>query len=361
MSSTPFLHVEQELRNAVAESVIPGAVLIASVAGRRAECVVGQAQIEPRPRAMTGATWFDLASLTKVLATTWLAMRAIDAGRLDPDAPLDDLRPGHYPGDKKGLSVRLLMTHAAGLPSGLRLREQMRADEWPRREKVIQRFVEAPLDAEPGTRTLYSDIGPILVGDLLEALDAQGRRLDRQCADDLYSPLGLGDLFFAPLPGGAPDRPTAQFAATEDCPWRGGVVCGSVHDENAHLLGGVAGHAGLFGAAADLERVALAFLEGDAGVATSTVTALTAPQPTVPDGERAFGWDRRRENSPGGTRLSPQAFGHTGFTGTSLWIDPAQEAYVVLLTNRVHPSRDDRGFLALRPRLHDLIFGALAD
>lgn len=371
VNSYPFLHVEEALRNAVDQGTIAGSVLCCgSASGASHTLHVGAAQqhfsTEQPPRPVTPATLFDLASLTKVLCTTWLSMKRHDAGLLDLDQPLGQLLPGYYPPDKQSLTVRLLMCHAAGLPSGLRLHEELSADVGggDARRAVFERFLHTPLASEPGQKVLYSDVGPILVGDLLEQLSGEDARLDRICADELYAPLGLKDTFFrhldTPLPGA--QRPPTAFAATEDCAWRGRIVCGEVHDENAHLLRGVAGHAGLFSTAADLARIARGWLQVEGiGVGPQTHRALTGTQPVAPGANRAFGWDRPRANAAAGSGFSDSAFGHTGFTGTSLWIDPALDRFVVLLTNRVHPTRADRGFAQLRPRLHDMILLALSD
>ena len=365
MNSYPFLHVDEALRNAVHDGITAGAVLVFGQGDRRHEINVGRAQVLPCERPLNSTTLFDLASLTKVLATTWLAMKLTDAGHLDLDAPLDDLLPDYYPAEKRALTVRLLMCHAAGLPSSLQLRSELPPENTGEaaRRSVIEHYVQTPLAAAPGQRTLYSDIGPILVGDLLEHLDS-GRhsRLDAICEAELYAPLGLDDTFFvhldAPLP--VAQRPSEAFAATEDCPWRGRVLSGEVHDENAHLLRGVAGHAGLFSTALDLERIARAFLgEVNIGVEGKTLKSLTSLQPMAPDSNRAFGWDKARADGPSGRGFSAVAYGHTGFTGTSLWIDPERNGYVILLTNRVHPGREDRGFLSLRPRLHELVLEGL--
>ena len=365
MDPDPFIHVDETLRNAIDEGLVAGAVLIAARgADRRHELAIGHAQVSPTIRPLSSSTLFDLASLTKVLATTWLAMQLASSGHLDLDAPLEDLLPGYYPADKAGLTIRLLMCHAAGFPSGLRLRQELAPDTAgaAHRRRVIERFLDAPLAVEPGLRVLYSDIGPILVGDLLEQLGGDECRLDRTCARDVYALLDLNDTFFSHLddPLKVALRPPEAFAATENCPWRKRLVSGEVHDENAHLLRGVAGHAGLFATAHDLERIARAYLgEADIGVDEQTLRRLTAPQAVAPEAYRAFGWDRPRSDGPSGDRLSMRAYGHTGFTGTSLWIDPDRDAYVILLSNRVHPSRTDRGFLDLRPRLHGQIIEAL--
>ncbi len=350
-------------QEAIDNGVVPG---IALSYGKRSDsptrCILGSAQLKPAYRQLSGATHFDLASLTKVLATTWLTMNRWEAG-LDLDAPLQDLIPGYYPVDKGKLTIRLLLTHSAGLPSGLRLRDQMDAPtaaEPETRSRAMEHFLEAPCRTEPGQDTLYSDIGPILVGDLLEQL-AMGERLDQLCERELYRPSEMPDTGFLPLiPGPARVSPV-ECAATEDCPWRGRVVSGQVHDENAYLLNGVAGHAGLFAPLADIERAARGFLAPEASgtFPQKGVTEFTRRQSIVPESSRALGWDTAHAGCPGGDRLSTTAFGHTGFTGTSIWIDPEQGFYVVLLTNRVHPSRDNSRFVAFRPRLHDRIANTL--
>lgn len=372
VNSYPLLHVEDTLRNAVAGGTIAGAALsCGSAGGRQYDLVAGFAQThfssQQSPRPVEADVLFDLASLTKVLCTTWLCMKMHDEGRLDLDAPLGDLLPGYYPTDKQGLTVRQLMCHAAGLPSGLRLREELGPDNRSpaARRYVIERFLQTPMATAAGQQTLYSDIGPILVGDLLEQLhESADARLDRICAEQIYGPLGLTDTTFRHLddPMPASQRPADAFAATEDCAWRQRILCGEVHDENAHLLRGVAGHAGLFSTAADLAHVARAWLSCEGiGVQPATRQRLTQAQAVTPDADRGFGWDRPRQGGPSGTGFTASAFGHTGFTGTSIWIDPELDRFVVLLTNRVHPTREDRGYLKLRPQVHDLALQALAD
>lgn len=362
-----FAQVDARLRGAVDDGTVAGAVLACgSARGGRHTLSCGDAQLLPSARPVREDTLFDLASLTKVLATTWLCMKWWEEGRLDLDAPLGELLPGYYPRDKTGLSVRALMSHAAGLPSGLRLRQelgpQLDGSAAGRRRHVVARFLSTAAAAAPGAQTLYSDIGPILVGDLLEQLGSS--RLDCLCEEELFGPAGLADTFYihADEPLAKARRPPEDFAATEACPWRGRVLVGEVHDENACLLRGVAGHAGLFACGADVERIARAFLgiEGDPRIAPETLGLLTLPQQLVSGSRRAFGWDTAGPDGPGGSRLSRAAYGHTGFTGTSLWIDPQAGLYVVLLTNRVHPTRDNTRFLDFRPGFHDLVIDALA-
>jgi CubicO group peptidase (beta-lactamase class C family) len=272
-NSYPFLHVEEALRNAVNDGITAGATLVFGQQDRRHEISVGRAQVMPYEHPLSSAILFDLASLTKLLSTTWLAMKMTTSGHLDLDA----------------------------------------------RRSVIERFLQTPLAAAPGERTLYSDIGPILVGDLLEQLDP-GRhgRLDSICAAELYQELGLEYTFFVhlddPLP--AARRPSEAFAATENCAWRERVLSGEVHDENAHLLRGVAGHPGLFATAGDLERIARAFLgDMDIGVDRDVLKSLTSPQQMAPDSNRAFGWDKARGMARPVTVSQPLRTGIPGLPG----------------------------------------------
>lgn len=360
-----FERVATICQQAIDDGVTPGLALSIIARGETPfRCALGNAALQPEPRALAMSTRFDLASLTKCLATTWLLMRRWEDG-LDLDAPLEDLLPDYYPQDKQQLTIRLLMTHAAGLPSGLRLHERFAAADAglePMRRAAIECFLGAAPRALPGQDVLYSDIGPILVGDLLEQL-AAGERLDRQCHRELFAPVQMNQTGFAHL---TDPLPTSQWreddcAATERCAWRGHVVCGQVHDENAYLLGGVAGHAGLFAPLPDVERIAALLLDPpDTGpISRRALASFTRRQDVIEGSSRALGWDTARPGCPGGSNLSEAAFGHTGFTGTSIWIDPQQDLAIVLLANRVHPTRDNTAFLAFRPILHDAIVDSL--
>ncbi|MBT5060512.1 MAG: serine hydrolase [Gemmatimonadetes bacterium] len=359
-----FESVVAMCQDAIDTGVTPGISLACGVRGGASyRSFLGAAALQPLRRELTASTHYDLASLTKVLATTWLTMKRWVETGLDLDAPLGNLLPGYYPADKAGLTIRLLLTHAAGLPSGLRLRDHMdhgTAFDVATRQRAMQHFLQAPLREAPGVDSVYSDIGPILVGDLLEHLSPE-QRLDSMCRRELYAPTQMPNTRFLPLIGGSPSVLPHECAATELCPWRDRVVSGQVHDENAFLMDGVAGHAGLFAPLADLEHVAQILLDPPThgAITQRGVTAFTRRQDIVADSSRALGWDTARAGGPGGDRLSSMAFGHTGFTGTSMWIDPEQGLYVVLLSNRVHPTRDNSAFLTFRPMLHDKIVDIL--
>lgn len=355
--------VDQALARAVDDGAAPGAVLAVG-RGRQQlhSTVVGDAATVPEVAPMELATRFDLASLTKVLACTLLCMRRWEQGRLDLDAELGQLLPSYYPADKAHLTPRLLLTHAAGLRPLVRLQEEFEPE--PRdpaagRRQAMERILATAPDRAPRQETRYSDLGLILLGDLFEQLE--GLTLDRLCERELYDPLGLDNTFFVHLdaPLAKAVHPAREFAATEHCPWRGRVVRGQVHDENAYILRGVAGHAGLFSTIDDLAVLARELAEPQNLLNPDTVRTFTARQDLVPGSTRALGWDTANPGASCGRHLSPRAFGHTGFTGTSFWVDGNSGLWVVLLSNRVHPTRENAAFLRLRPALHELIAESL--
>jgi CubicO group peptidase (beta-lactamase class C family) len=284
-------------------------------------------------------TIFDLASLTKVIATTSLAMRAIREGRLTLDTTVASRLKSWTGEDRQGVTIRHLLDHSSGLPAHARLWEQARG-----RAEFERAIVALPLERPPGTASVYSDVGFMLLGFILE--DSAGSPLDRQFG--LLSSGLSGDIRYRP-----PSEWRTRIAPTEADAWRGRVLQGEVHDENAAALGGVAGHAGLFGTAGVVGRFAQLGRPDEIRRFTTRTH--------VPGSSRALGWDTMLPTSSCGTRMSPRAIGHTGFTGTSLWIDREKDVYVVLLTNRVHPTRANEALIALRPRLHDAVMAAFSN
>jgi CubicO group peptidase (beta-lactamase class C family) len=282
-------------------------------------------------------------------------MGHVQAGTLALDRPIRTLLPTWQGADRAAVSVRHLLDHSSGLPAHRRLWEQARG-----RDAFERAIALTPLDAPPGARTVYSDLGFMLLGFLIA--DIGGRPLDDQWADwrrvalprDAVLAFGtVGAVGGAGFPG--------PVAPTELDPRRGRVLCGEVHDENAAALGGVAAHAGLFGTATAVgafARLVLQTFESSTPLGTPDAMRLFA-QPSRPEESRALGWDTMRPTSSCGALMSPMAIGHTGFTGTSLWIDPEQDVYVVLLTNRVHPTRENQALPQLRPRFHDAVMRAL--
>ena len=333
------------LRDAITNRVTPAAVVevghASAVQWQHADGHLTYAVDAPR---CTPDTIFDLASLTKVIATTSLAMRAAEADARWCDTPIATLEPRWRGADRAGVTIRQLLDHSSGLPEHVKLFESASG-----RAAFLERIVAEPLAFAPGTESRYSDLGFMLLGMLVEArLGAPLDELFRSIADHLGGP-----MLFAP-----PKDLAAIIAPTENDAWRGRLLQGEVHDENAAAIGGVAGHAGLFGTAGVVgafARLVLQTFTRDTGLARRETMTQFATRSTVPGSSRALGWDTMLPTSSCGTRMSPRAIGHTGFTGTSLWIDPEADVYVVLLTNRVHPTRDREGIQQLRRAVHDAV------
>lgn len=330
----------------LAARAFPAAVVEAGRAsGAIAQIAGGRLRYEADAPPCTADTIFDLASLTKVIATTSLVMRAVGDGRLALDAPVADHLPEWRDAAHAPITIRQLLDHSSGLPAHARFWEQHRG-----RPDFARAIHDAGLDRAPGTAAVYSDLGFMTLGFI--AADVFDAPLDRQL-DALTSILDDRTLAYLP-----PDEWRSRTAPTEFDPWRGRLLCGDVHDENAAALGGVAGHAGIFGTAAAVgafARLVLRTFQTTTWLGTPALMQTMAAKSTVPGSSRALGWDTMLPTSSCGTRLSPAAIGHTGFTGTSLWIDPMQDLYVVLLTNRVHPTRSHDAIRAVRPRLHDAV------
>ncbi len=344
-----FAAVARLIDDAVARRAFPCAVI--EVGGNRGPVwshAAGTLSYDEAAPA-TLDTVFDLASLTKVVATTTVLMRLIDAGAVSladrVGSRLDDWRGG----DREAVTVADLLEHAGGLTAHLPFFRDHRG------RRDYQHAIGAlPLEYPPRTRSVYSDLGFMLLAFI--AADAGGAALDEQFGE-VAGRLGFGDLRYRP-----PAAWRSRTAPTEVDPWRGRLLRGEVHDENGWALGGVAGHAGLFGTAPAVGRFARAVLEtlrGRPRLACPETLARFVRRTRVPGSSRALGWDTMLVTSSCGRSLSPAAFGHTGFTGTSLWVDPAQDLYVVLLTNRVHPTRTNEAILQVRPAVHDAVVHAL--
>ncbi len=340
--------ITRVIDSAISAGVTPGAVLAVSFRGQRYLYGAGRLALDG-PRRPDGHSIYDLASLTKVIATTTLAMYAVSEGRLDLDAPVQRYLPQFRGSGKDRVTIRHLLTHSSGLPADRPLWRQS-----PDADSALRLVNGTALDTTPGSRMVYSDLGAIVLGEVIEKVFHD--RLDRLARRRIFRPLGMVSTGFRP------DRKLIpRIAATEyDSAWRKRMVRGEVHDEKAAWLGGVAGHAGLFGSALDL----LSFGEwivaggqtdgrtggkggsrtiGSAGPAVrpSVWREFTRRQNLVPGSSRALGWDTPSSGSSAGHLLGPTSFGHTGFTGTSIWIDPERDLVIVLLTNRVHPTRNN--------------------
>ena len=333
MSAKRLEKVDKVVARAIKAGGFPGAsVLIGRSGATVLERGYGNLSWSGKNAVVPARTIYDLASLTKVVATTTGIMVLFDEGKLRLEDPVSKFIPGFTGGAKDDITVQQLLEHRSGLPAG---RELWRIAMTP--DEARRAIIETPLECSPGTCLIYSDLGADLLGFVIEA--ASGQRLDNFLQQRVFSPLGMTETFFRPH-WTLRDR----IAPTELTPPRGYPLRGEVHDENAFVLGGVAGHAGLFSTATDLAVFAQMMLNGGQlngvrVVADSTVSIFTAR--TTSRGSRALGWDTCSDDACG-KYLSGKSYGHTGFTGTSLWIDPERDLFVILLTNRVHAARARR-------------------
>ncbi len=372
-----FSGVDRVLNAGVEEGMFPGAVVLVGqgerVLYRRA---AGWRSLEPERAPLSEETIYDCASLTKPLVTTVALMLLVKEGILGLDDPVMRFFPDFSRQGKEALSVRQLLSHSSGLPAWRHYYQdlmQQTADEKSgclldarhAREYVYSQLVREPLAAPPGQRAVYSDLGFMLLGFLVEHLG--GCALDDYCQEKIFRALGLRDTFFINLEKRtrAKDRREKQrFAPTERCAWRGRVLCAEVHDDNAYVMGGVAGHAGMFSTSDDLHRLVSCLIACYQGTQTFVPSAVVREFWTrdgrVPDSTWALGWDTpSAHHSSAGELFSSHSVGHLGFTGTSVWIDLDRQIHVILLSNRVHPRRENDKIKAFRPRLHNAVMRAV--
>jgi len=311
--------MESVISKGIRDGAFPGAVAVASSRGREAWAVEGLAQAIPESekREMTRETRFDVASLTKVVVTTTLLMKSVEKGLLDLNDPVDD-----YLSFDKRVRVINLANHSSGLPGWLPLYST--GAKTPAEAVKLISQIEI---SEPGKEELYSDLGFIVLGHILEKI--YGMQLDQLAKKYIFDPIGMESTCFSPCPGAA---------ATEVVDGR--PLVGVVHDENSRALGGKCGHAGLFSTAQDLMKFSRSLLDGTL-LSSASIQAMLSKDNVARGGNHAVGWQVIVENRPSsaGCLLSPLAFGHTGFTGTSIWIDPEKQLVVILLTNSVHYGR----------------------
>lgn len=339
----------------VEKGTAPGGV--AAVLGRDgivARWAVGrQTYAEDSPRVDL-ETLYDLASLTKIIATTSVCMSLHGEGALDLDQPVCGIVPAFTGEGRERVTIRHLLAHCGGLPAHVRFFETCRS-----REDVLETLCETPLRYPPGEDTIYSDLGFILLGAALERLTETS--LEQLVRDRVTGPLGMTETLYLP-----PSELKPRIAPEEeDGFWRMRLIHGEVHDSNAAAMGGIAPHAGLFGKVDDLATFLRTMLrggelDGARHFREDTIALFTRRAGIVSGSSRALGWDTPSESgSSAGRHFSDRSFGHTGFTGTSMWADPERDVGVVLLTNRVHPSRENEGIRELRPEFHDAVSAAM--
>jgi serine-type D-Ala-D-Ala carboxypeptidase len=345
-----FDAARQLLERAIVERAFPAAVIEVGTAGEPLwREAFGTLTFDLDAAAATDDTIFDLASLTKVVATTPMAMQQIERGVLALDDPVAGHLAAWRTDDRADVTLRDLLAHSSGLPAWKPFFRELKG-----RAAYEAAIAAEPLEYPPRTRSIYSDLDFILLGFIVDGRLAIAERFAL-----MLSQMGIvEEVQFAP-----PALWHARIAPTEFDPWRGRLLVGEVHDENAAALGGTAGHAGLFGTAAAVgsySRHLLQVLDGRSGAfRRGTLEEFITKRSDVPASSRALGWDTMLATSSCGSQMSPRAFGHTGFTGTSLWIDPEKNVYVVLLTNRVHPTRANDAIKQIRPAVHDAVMGEL--
>ncbi len=353
--STGLAGVVAYLRAEVDSGAFPSAVIAVGRHGRLALLApVGHYGVDD-PRPVEAGTLYDLASLTKVVGLTTACMLLADAGKLDLDAAVARYVPEFRGPMKERVTVRHLLTHSAGLVADLPL-----YDSTATRAAALAAVDTTTLVAPPGTSYRYSDLSAIVLMQAVERVS--GEPFDRFLSERVFRPLGMPATRFLP-PASWRDR----IAPTEhDTVCRHRWLRGEVHDESAARLGGVSGNAGLFSNALDLSRIAAMLLNGGAWdtlqlIRAETVVEFTKRQGLPPGSTRALGWDTPADSgySSAGAKLSRRSFGHTGFTGTSMWMDPERDFFIVLLTNRVHPTRANTIILRVRSRVADLVTDAL--
>ena len=341
-------HARRVLQDAVADRAFPAAVVeVGTPGGVRWREAFGRLSYEADAPTTRDDTIFDVASLTKVIATAPLVMQQVERGAIGLDDLVSRFVSDWRGADRASVTIRDLLAHAAGLTAYLPLyRDHSGRAEFERTIATL------PLEYAPRTKSIYSDLGFMLLAFIVEDV---GQASLPGRFDTLLGQMGIVErLQFHP-----PSQWRRETAPTEVDAWRGRLLVGEVHDENAWALGGASGHAGLFGTAAAVGAYArhlLQVLSGRTGAfARETLVTFISRRNDVPGSSRALAWDTMLPTSSCGTRLSRHAFGHTGFTGTSLWIDPERTMYVVLLTNRVHPTRENERITLVRPALHDAI------
>jgi CubicO group peptidase (beta-lactamase class C family) len=346
------------LRDAIEQQeAFPGAALAVAHQGKLiASHGFGRFTYDDSAPQIARETVFDIASITKAVATTTMAMMLVERGTLKLDLPVAQLlpefvtlSPPHQKAKREAVNIRMLLAHSSGLPAYEKLFEFAQD-----RKELLRAAMTTPQQAAPGTRADYSDIGFILLGEILERL--AGEPLDQFAQREIFHRLSLAHTWFVP-----PLEMRSQIPPTEnDHTFRKRLIQGEVNDENAWVMCGVSGHAGMFASATDLAAFAECLLNGGAPLVKPATLALFTRREQEPRGtSRALGWDTPSHPSSSGTRFTPTSYGHLGFTGTSLWIDPKRHLSVTLLTNRTWPDRSSQRIREVRPLLHDAIVEAI--
>jgi len=355
------------LREGIEKKAYPAAAFAVTHRGTLAALTgLGQFTYDPGSLKVTQQTLFDLASLTKPIATTSMAMILYGRGLVDLEAPILGTLPEFGSNEdprRNHVTFRMLLSHSSGLPAYEKLFLKARS-----REELLRAAFATSLAADPGMQAVYSDIGFILLGEALERI--AGERLDAFCQREVFGPMGMADCGFnppvarrkeiAPTADEREDSGDSLSGGRQRSVFRKRVIQGEVQDENAFVLGGVAGHAGLFSRAEDLARFAHALLSGGGGIVRRETIELFTRRESWPGGTtRTLGWDTPSSPSQSGKYFGERSYGHLGYTGTSLWIDPDRQLSITLLTNRTWPDCANEAIKQVRPKFHDAVVEAL--
>ena len=348
-----FEKVDTVVENAINNQVFPGAqVLIWKDGKTLLNESYGHFTYDEKSPEVTNSTLYDLASVTKVIATTTATMICYDRKLFSLDDPVIKYIPQFGVNGKEKITILNLLLHNSGLPAWKKFYEiASNSDE------VLDNIYSSTLEYETGTKTVYSDLGIITLGKIIEKVT--GEKLDVFCKKEIFTPLKMNSTFFNP-----PDSLKKLCAPTEiDNYWRNRLLQGEVHDETSAMLNGVAGHAGLFSNAADIAKLISVLInkgkfQGRQFIKGSTIELFTKRYSD--QSSRALGWDTKSETgSSAGDFFSPNSYGHTGYTGTSVWVDPERKLFVIFLTNRVYPTRENSKILKVRPELHNAVIKSL--
>jgi CubicO group peptidase (beta-lactamase class C family) len=377
MQQVSLQSLDDRLQSAIEQQEAPGLILLVSYKGKILyHKAFGYAQLIPEKKELTLTTLFDVASLTKVLATTTSILLLLKSGEIALRDPVSKYFPNFNAPMKSRITICHLLTHSSGFPAYYRFYQDLSTEDEHRgggflctqaaKREVIQKILEHDLVYQPGLDYKYSDLGFILLGALIERITSMD--LSAFCQQQIWIPLGMKNTFFndltvtkTPSIMSLPNTETPRkFAATENCPWRNKVMCGEVHDENCYAMGGIAGHAGLFSTSKDIYTLITKLLQSyygnDDWIPPYLMREFFTRQYSPEHSTWALGWDTPSpQGSTSGTLFSKESVGHTGFTGTSIWIDLKKNLVVILLSNRVHPSRSNERFARLRPEIHDKV------
>lgn len=348
-----FSRVDKIVERAITDTAFPGAVVLVLKDDRIIyNKAYGNFTYDKNSAPVTTSTIFDLASVSKVIATTTAAMLCYDRKLFSLDDPVTKYIPEFKQNGKGHIRIKNLLLHNSGLPAWKKF-----YGTFDNPEDVLKDIYASSIEYSTGTKTLYSDLGMITVGKIIEKVT--GKSLDEFCLDEIFTPLGMKNTFYNPSAVIKENISPTEY----DNYWRMRQLQGEVHDETAFLLGGVAGHAGLFSTAEDLSKLLTVLLNngrynGKTFISAETVTLFTRKYSSL--SSRALGWDTKsEEGSSAGKLFGKFSFGHTGYTGTSVWADPGRKIAVVFLTNRVFPTRNNTKIIKVRPLLHNAVINAI--